>query len=226
MSCKPDAWFCARRRHDVKSILVRSRHCLYCLSGWNAYYGGAFLPGGRMASTTVAKLPPYPSHPYHSSTDLAQLLVNNGLTGIGAQDLAGCIDLVGYYPSRATGIRSSPPWRAAGNANCPSCPTHPGIPSGNATCSTRNCAPSSSMASSASRSTSKATWHQSWPRQRARSATPCRMACPDSAPRNTGTRSPISPATTSGRRCPSCGISRARTPAAAHLDAGGLPVLR
>lgn len=50
-----------------------------------------------MASTTVAKLPPYPSHPYRSSMDLAQLLVNNGLTGISVQDLAGRIDLVGYY---------------------------------------------------------------------------------------------------------------------------------
>lgn len=40
---------------------------------------------------------PYPAHPYQSSIDLASTLVQNGLHGIKAQDLAKQIDLVGYY---------------------------------------------------------------------------------------------------------------------------------
>lgn len=50
-----------------------------------------------MGFTTATKLPPYPSHPYRDSADLAQLLLDNGLTGISVQDLADRLELVGYY---------------------------------------------------------------------------------------------------------------------------------
>ena len=50
-----------------------------------------------MGFTTATKLPTYPSHPYRDSADLAQLLLDNGLTGIGVQDLADRLELAGYY---------------------------------------------------------------------------------------------------------------------------------
>jgi len=50
-----------------------------------------------MESTTATKLPPYPSHPYRNSADLARQLLDNGLIGISVQDLADRLEVVGYY---------------------------------------------------------------------------------------------------------------------------------
>lgn len=65
-----------------------------------------------MASITATKLLPYPSHPYRDSADLAQLLLDNGLTGISVRDLADrmgggwLLSLKGYwyaFPAPVTG---------------------------------------------------------------------------------------------------------------------------
>ncbi len=75
--------------------------------------GGIFLHGERMASITATKLLPYPSHPYRDSADLAQLLLDNGLTGISVRDLADRMGVVGYYPSRVIGMPFLLLWQVA-----------------------------------------------------------------------------------------------------------------
>lgn len=72
-----------------------------------------------MGFTTATKLPPYPSHPYRDSADLAQLLLDNGLTGISVQDLADRLELVGYYRLKGYWYPFLTLWRLAVNESCP-----------------------------------------------------------------------------------------------------------
>jgi len=83
---------------------VRSRHCLYCLSGWNAYYGGIFYPEGT-GNSQLQPSCPLPIHPYRDFGKLNQLLLDNGLIGINVQNLADCLKLIVFYRDIGSGPR-------------------------------------------------------------------------------------------------------------------------
>ena len=108
-------------------------------------------------ATGISTNTSYPAHPYQSSSDLATTLVQNGLCGIAAYDLAknnlvGYYRLKGYwYPFLAL-IRTLP-----ARELCLSRPTPHGMLFGTVTPSISSSGTSSLMASSPSRCSLRAT---------------------------------------------------------------------